>query len=393
MADKLVLQPDTKFIQEAIASGGDFKACMQCATCTSVCSLSTEENPFPRRPMLLAQWGMERELLQDPGPWLCFYCGECSKSCPRQANPGESMMALRRYLTTRYDWTGLSRLLYRSAWAELGVLALVAAVVVALFTVPQSFGFGLLARSTPEARHVVMLDRFAPTMVVHFGDAILASLLSFFLLTNAARMFIYLTRGRNIPLRVYLTQLPEFLLQSLTQVRWKQCGDKTAITNWVRHLFLVTGYGTMFVLVVIFLPWFQVEDSSFHWTSLLGYYSTIILIVATSWILVDRTFKRTEMHRYSHLSDWLFPILLFLTAVTGIAVNILRLENLAMPTYILYTAHMAIAVPMLIVEVPFGKWAHLLYRPIAIYVAAVNRKELAASGQQAAMAAPAIGPA
>ena len=123
------------------------------------------------------------------------------------------------------------------------------------------------------------------------------------------------------------------------------------------------------LLVVVFLPWFQVEDSSFHWTSILGYYSTAVLLVATTWILLDRIAKRTEMHRFSHLSDWLFPILLFLTAVTGIAVHVFRLSNLAMPTYVMYTVHMAIAVPMLVVEVPFGKWAHLLYRPLAIYVA------------------------
>src|SRR5450756_2620656 len=41
-----------------------------------------------------------------------FYCGECSKMCPRKANPGESMMAMRRYLTAQYDWTGLARLMY-----------------------------------------------------------------------------------------------------------------------------------------------------------------------------------------------------------------------------------------------------------------------------------------
>jgi hypothetical protein len=31
---------------------------------------------------------------------------------------------------------------------------------------------------------------------------------------------------------------------------------------------------------------------------------------------------------------------------------------------------------MLIVEVPFGKWAHLLYRPLAIYLVAVKRSAL-----------------
>src|ERR1019366_91940 len=123
---------------------------------------------------------------------------ECSKVCPRKANPGESMMAMRRYLTAQYDWTGLSRLMYRSAWMEIGVLLLVAAFVVALFTVPQSFGFGLLRHSGPEARSVVMLDKFAPVMTVHHGDAIMAAILSFFLLTNAARMFFALTQGASM---------------------------------------------------------------------------------------------------------------------------------------------------------------------------------------------------
>ena len=43
-----------------------------------------------------------------------------------------------------------------------------------------------------------------------------------------------------------------------------------------------------------------------------------------------------------------------------------------MPTYVMYMIHLAIAAPMLVVEVPFGKWAHLLYRPLAIWVAAVQ---------------------
>jgi hypothetical protein len=91
-------------------------------------------------------------------------------------------------------------------------------------------------------------------------------------------------------------------------------------------------------------------------------------------VIADRIGKRSEMHRFSHLSDWLFPILLFLTAITGIMLHLFRLMNWAMPTYILYVVHLAIVVPMLVVEVPFGKWAHLLYRPLAIYVVAVRRR-------------------
>jgi ferredoxin len=389
----VTIQPDPKLIQEVTECGGDFKKCYQCATCASVCTLSGENGDFPRRQMLLAQWGLKDELMSDPGPWLCFYCGECSKMCPRKANPGESMMAMRRYLTAQYDWTGLARLMYRSAWMEIGVLLMVAAFVVALFTVPQSFGFGLLRHSGPEARSVVMLDKFAPVMTVHHGDAIMAAILSFFLLSNAARMFFALTRGRGIPVGTYFAELPGLVIQALTQARWRNCKDPDATKNWIRHLFLVSGYGTIFTLIVLFLPWFQVADNSFRWTSILGYYSTAVLVVTTSWILLDRITKQSEMHRFSHLSDWLFPILLLLTAITGIAVHILRMSNLAMPTYYMYTAHMAIAVPMLVVEVPFGKWSHLLYRPLAIYVDAVRKKTLVVPSPEAVAAGEVTGEA
>jgi quinone-modifying oxidoreductase, subunit QmoC len=386
MTETLVVNPDTEFIRNVLSNGAtDLKKCYQCATCASVCNLSTEEFPFPRPQIIAAQWGLKERLLGDPGPWLCFYCGDCSKNCPRGANPGETMMALRRSLTAEYDWTGLSRLMYRSGFWEIGVLAAVAAVVVALFTLPQNFGFGLLSRSGPAALSTVMLDKFAPVEIVHHGDTILALLLSFFLLTNAARMFFYLTRRHQIPSRLYLTYLPHLAFQGLTQVRWKACNGSHALKNWLRHLLLVTGYGTIFTLVVIFLPWFQVQNTSIHWTSFLGYYSAGALIIATVWMLIDRIRKQEEMYRFSHLSDWLFPLLLFLTAITGIALHVLRVMDLPMATYVTYTVHMAIAVPMLIVEVPFGKWAHLLYRPLAIYVAAVRREAMEFSAQEAAV--------
>ncbi len=384
MAATLRIEPDAALVKELIELGGDFKVCQHCATCTATCSLSTDDHPFPRRQMLLAQWGLKEELMADPAPWLCFYCGECSKACTRKANPGETMMALRRYLTTMYDWTGLSRLMYRSVAWEIGVLAIVSMVVVALFTLPSSFGFGLLHQN-PDALKAVMLDRFAPKEVVHLGDTIMALVLSFFLLTNAWRMFSALTSRSSIPFSEYLKRLPFLVIQGVTQKRWGECADKDGVRNWLRHLVLVTGYGLIFTLVVIFLPWFQIENSSFHWTSILGYYSTVALLAATAWMIADRLGKRTEMHRFSHLSDWLFPILLFLTALSGILVNAFRLMDMPMPTYVMYTAHMAIAVPMLVVEVPFGKWAHLLYRPLALWVAAVQKEE--ATAQKAMSAA------
>jgi len=62
----------------------------------------------------LSAAGLEKPLRSTLDPWLCYYCGDCSERCPRGAEPGETMMGLRRWLTAQYDFTGISRFLYRS---------------------------------------------------------------------------------------------------------------------------------------------------------------------------------------------------------------------------------------------------------------------------------------
>ncbi len=354
--------------------GGDTAMkCFNCGNCTAVCAHTTTEAVFPRRYIRYIQLGIRGKMLSSLDPWLCYYCGDCSDTCPREAEPGKLMMASRRWLISMYDWTGLSRLMYRHEWWEVVMLFLVAALVLGLFTVPEQFGFRLLY-AHPEAMQKVDLHYFAPKEIVHWGDLTLAALLGVLLLSNAARMVWYVQRrGPRVPGVYFLTQLKEFVVQGLTQKRWLECATDLS-KHWLRHLLLVTAYGTMFCLVVVFLYWFQVEDASFHWTSLLGYYSTLVLMGATLWIISDRRKKRDQIHKHSDLADWLFPILLFLTSLSGIVLHLARLLDLAMPTYVLYVVHLMIAVPMLAVEVPFGKWSHLFYRPLAQYLAAVHFK-------------------
>jgi ferredoxin len=346
--------------------------CFNCGNCTAACSLTDQDSVFPRRYIRYIQLGLKDKMLGSLDPWLCYYCGDCSETCPREAQPGKLMMAGRRWLIGRYDWTGLSRLMYRRHWGELAMLALVALLVVGLFTLPEQFGFRLLA-SHPEALDRVNLHFFAPKEIVHWGDMTLAVLLGGLLLSNAARMAWHVRRqARPVPFNAWWIELKQLAIQAATQKRWRDCTTDST-RHWLRHLLVVTAYGTMFTLVVVFLHWFQVEDASFHWTSLLGYYGTLVLMGATLWIMRDRIKKKDQIHKHSDLADWLFVILLFLTSLSGMLLHLSRLLDLAMPTYVLYVAHLAIAVSMLVVEVPFGKWSHLLYRPLALYLLAVQR--------------------
>jgi hypothetical protein len=73
----------------------------------------------------------------------------------------------------------------------------------------------------------------------------------------------------------------------------------------------------------------------------------------------------------------MFLILLQLTAATGICINFARLLDWPGATYGLYLLHMMVAVPMLVLEVPFAKWAHLAYRPLVLYLLKVKEAYLA----------------
>ena len=139
---------------------------------------------------------------------------------------------------------------------------------------------------------------------------------------------------------------------------------------------MASGYALMLVLVIFFLPWFQTDEVHpiYHPQRWLGYYATIVLFFGAGSAIWGRIRKERQMHRFSHPSDWIFPILLLLVTLTGILQHIFRVSGLPLATYYTYIVHLAFAAPMLILEVPFGKWAHLYYRPLAIYFQSVKNK-------------------
>jgi nitrate reductase gamma subunit len=303
------------------------------------------------------------------------------------------MMALRRWLTARYDWTGISRRLYESKLWEFGLLGGIALFVLMLFIIPGMMGlkFGFQEVKGAALEHV-RLDLFAPKVAVHYGDWVLALLLALLLSINAVRMVRLILRGEpdlKIPFRIWAGKFTELVTHFATQKRWLDCDNDTR-RLWLQHLLLVTGYVTILLLVIVFLPWFQRDGAEFHFSALFGYYATAILLGTTLLAMRGRLKKDEQVHKHSHASDWIFLILLFLTSLTGILLHLFRLLDLPWPTYLMYVVHLMVAVPMLVVEVPFGKWAHLAYRPIAIYLMKVMeaaRREEDSRGRRLATAA------
>jgi len=361
------IEPDLEFKKELEEFGATtFTKCYQCATCSAICALSSEDKPFPRKEVAWALWGQKDRIIRDPDIWACHYCGECSTNCPRGAYPGELMMALRRYATSCYDWTGISRRLYKSAFWEIGAVLTVSLIVVGLFALSGAF-----ASERMPTDHV-SVHTFIPVHLVHYGDVVMAAILTFFLMTNSLRMALFIIDGQKIPISVFITEFKTLVLNAAFQNNWRTVEGKK--TRWIKHFILVTGYGSMFMLVMVFLKYLQEDSSDFNWVSIIGYYSTFAILYFSGDAMIGRLRKNEEVRRFSHESDWMFLILLFLTGLTGIMMHASRMMDFALPTYYMYVIHLSIAVPMLVVEVPFMKWSHLMYRPLAIYLKAVKKK-------------------
>ncbi|MBW2609647.1 MAG: 4Fe-4S dicluster domain-containing protein [Deltaproteobacteria bacterium] len=362
----------------------DANKCMQCGNCTAVCPLSEQDNTFPRRLIKYAQMGLTDKILKSPEPWLCYYCGDCSDTCPRGAEPGETMMAMRRYLTSRYDWTGFSRKFYTSEIFEIVAVAIVAILI--------GLALWIFHASNPNMEHA-HLNSVWPASAIEIADLVMAAVLTILLLSNTYRCFSFIMGDLKfkIPLGIYIRNGWELVTHFITQKRFGDCTDKM---QWFVHLLIMTGYSTVFMLVAVFLAgglhvvglsWegimFQrdVIYPILHPMRLLGYYATFAILYGTTYAIIGRLKKSKAPYKSSHGTDWMFLILLQLTTLTGIFIHFTRLLDWPLTTYILYVIHLMVAVPMLVLEVPFAKWAHLAFRPVAVFLVKVKeayKKEL-----------------
>ncbi|KIX15602.1 4Fe-4S dicluster domain-containing protein [Dethiosulfatarculus sandiegensis] len=345
--------------------------CYHCGNCTGVCPLSTEDTPFPRKIVRYAQLGLKDKILESPEPWLCYYCGECSDLCPRGADPGETMMVMRRYLTSQYDWTGFAKKFYTSEIFEIMAVSIVAILV----------GLGFVFFANWGASHdVVQLNTFAPNWIIEILDWIMAVVLSAVLLSNVYRCAQMVTKGelKKIPISLYLAKAKDLLIHTVTQKQFSKCEDRK---QWIIHLLIMTGYSSVFLMVVVGLRWFQrdsVIDPEWPTISVLmtivGYYATAAIMYGTTYALIGRIKKSKAPYKNSHGTDWMFLALLQLTTLTGILVHAFIFLGWALPVYIIYVIHLMVAIPMLVLEVPFAKWAHLAYRPVVLFLTQVQKE-------------------
>lgn len=349
----------------------DPTGCYQCGSCTISCDLVDDVVSFPRRSIRYALLGLRQPLLQSLEPWVCHDCGDCSIVCPRQSEPRISMITLRRFLSAQYDWTGIaSRLLQSKGW-YLGSL-----ISVAVLTVVLILGYHLWYVAMPVREFVTTpfgLEHAFP-LIIYYTLAV--TCLPLLLLFSRVFRIWHLTMAggsRGIPTSAYFVEVWIYFYQSITNSMMRKCPERG---RWLGHFLLALGTFTMLIVKVFGLRWFQTDNiyPFYNPQRWIGYLASGFILYGIGGILVGRLSGRKEIYKETHFQDLVFPVLLVLTVVSGLVAHVLRYAGLELSCHLAYALHVIFATPMLVIEMSFGKWAHMVYRPLALYFLAVKER-------------------
>ena len=360
----------------------NIELCYNCGNCTAVCSLAGEDAMFPRRVIRFIQLGATQKLLENPDPWNCFYCGNCSTTCPRDAEPGEIMMGMRRWLTAKYDSTGQARRMYTSSKAVWLFVAFWFTLPLLMLLGIQTIGKTLwpelnIAIVTDE----VALNRFAPVEIIE----VVAHIYAFYLVLILAQG--WYTMWRKVmgdPAVKGKASITDYIKEAFTQFwsiisikKWSEC-ETPQTSRKFKHWILFFSYISMFMIVELFLRWFQTDAIYDFWhpQRWIGYLITIGLIYTTVEIIISRLRKKEQMHKFSHRSDWLLPIAILAAALTGISVHTFRYLGYPILTYVMYAIHLGACTILPSTQVGVGKWAHIFYRPLGSYFVGLKARVL-----------------
>ena len=349
--------------------------CFNCGNCTAVCSMSSNEAQFPRRIIRMAQMGMKDELLGSKELWLCYNCAQCSETCPKQAEPANFMAAARCYAITNYDSLGLGKLI-----CKLPLLGtLIAALMVTFFAV---FMYG---ERQPVAAGSLMLFNFIPYELIHTLGVVVMSLMGLASLLAILNMVSRIAREQGLSVRTLffgkrMNWLGAFWeavgVQALAQKRYR---DECDAEEWFVHAATMWGFlGLLGATILDYLldavglkaPGTLVPI--WYPPRLLGTLAGLLFAYGVTVLLAKRLKAADKAHSYSRPSDWIFLVLLWLAGVSGFIVEAaLYLPQAPLWGYWIFLFHVSVSITLVLL-LPFTKFAHSLYRTVALYVHALK---------------------
>ena len=358
------INPDIIFIEEIRQqTGTSFSACMQCGSCSVVCKLSPEENPFPRKEMIWSAWGLSDKLMGDPDIWLCHQCGDCSDTCPRGVRPADVLAALRSQTYQKLSGPSLLyKLVSKPALLPLAILIPVILILAILF----------LAGTLAIPVGPVDYSKFFPHFHLNMFFSILLLLVVIGMIPGL-RKFTRQMR-QNMPgtnkmtgLRSFFSVLPDILLHR----NFNKC--ETRKSARIAHLLVFSGFIILLLVTLVAIVnviFFEYPMSHYHPAKMAGNIASLMLLAGLSMMILHRLRKKDRIA--SNYTDWSFLISLLLLTITGSLTQTARFRNWD-TAYFIYFIHLVL-VWMVIIYLPYTKFGHVVFRLSAmIYSRRIGR--------------------
>ena len=362
MAEALRIQPDLDFVRAIRESGGDtVKSCMQCANCSVACELSPDDHPFPRKEMLLAQWGQKEELLHDPDIWLCFGCTDCSIHCPRGARPGDVLAAVRKEAIRRFSPFGFIQT-WLSSPKYLPLLIVLPILI---------WGLIYLLFANPDGR-VSYFDGIFPPGILEPVLGGMTMLGSLFFAIGAVRYWKALLSHHPVPQGAkFVPAVIDTVKDIISHKSFRKCevggaralGHMSMFFGFAIILLGGTVVGMGFMFHVIELP---LEANGGIW---IGFKILLnvgaIMLIAGSAVLLWYRWSRPARQTTGSYFDWFLLVALLGTGVTGLLTELARWFTPQGVAFAVYFIHL-IFVFCLLGYAPWSKIAHFVYRSVAL---------------------------
>ncbi|MBU1486665.1 quinone-interacting membrane-bound oxidoreductase complex subunit QmoC [bacterium] len=367
MAEKII-KPNLRFIKEIIGAGGEsLKKCYQCATCSVKCNLSPDKEPFPRKEMVNAQWGMKEDLLASPDVWLCHQCGDCTAYCPRGAKPGEVLGAVRKLAIAHYAPPFfLAKMVGNPKF-----LPLLALFPVILFLAV----LGLTGHLHIPSGEIVF-SHFIPHNIIYwvFYPTVAFSMLIF--LMSISRFWHDMSKESKETKQGFVKSLISIMVEILIHTRFSKC--EVNKSRSIAHIATLYGFVTLALtagLGVIYLYLLK-YDSPYPLTDplkIMGNSGAAALVIGIMLVVINRAKNKEDAGPGTYF-DWLLIGTLSVICLTGILSELTRLANIALLAYPIYFIHLS-SVFFLFFYAPYSKLAHMVYRTTALIYAKQTKRE------------------
>jgi quinone-modifying oxidoreductase subunit QmoC len=376
------VEPDLEFIRALGRHGADsLKQCFQCGTCSGTCTITPDEMAMPSKEIAWAAWGMKDRLLRDPDIWLCYQCNDCSSRCPRGVRPGDVLGAIRQEVVTHYAFPRFLGRWINEPQSILVILSIpMVLLTLALYLrgpIEEALGLG----PKLEGRIVYAYSSIFPHWLLN-------SFFGFFALLALIAMIISVRRfwkgihsfaeeeGRAAPVKPLGASIGSVLKSVFRHDKFSLCENAhirfwshacvffgflalTAVTLWVITLQInPLARGDFLYPFGFWNPWKLLANAG-GLSLLVG-----LFLIMKYRLLKDPGLAGRRLAGAGSYFDWMLISTLLLVVFTGFFTEALHFIRLEPHRHVVYFFHL-VFVFVLLIYLPYSKFAHIVYRTVA----------------------------